>query len=212
MSIGVSALAGGTRQPAAEAGRALLDAADRGVDLGEDFFGRSSASDRQGDDRGGSHYNEGAITLDLEDEITREAEVWMELGLHPNIVSCYFVRKLGGIPRIFVEYVEGGTLYDVYEAMGYAVATDRLWQMDIYRRTARGKLSEILGSAGLQLDVPSRIMGYSDDEFAAQFAGLSADGDGEMVPAHPFVWFYIWKLVEQQQITYQEKRNQGCHK
>jgi diguanylate cyclase (GGDEF)-like protein len=31
VSIGVSALAGGTRQPAAEAGRALLDAADRGV-------------------------------------------------------------------------------------------------------------------------------------------------------------------------------------
>ncbi|MFQ5473706.1 MAG: protein kinase, partial [Dehalococcoidia bacterium] len=47
-----------------------------------------------------------------EQEITREAEVWMELGLHPNIVSCYFVRNLGGIPRIFVEYVEAGTLQE----------------------------------------------------------------------------------------------------
>ena len=47
-----------------------------------------------------------------EEDIVREAEVWMELGLHPNIVSCHFVRKLGGIPRIFVEYVEGGTLHD----------------------------------------------------------------------------------------------------
>jgi hypothetical protein len=34
----------------------------------------------------------------------------------------------------------------------------------------------------------------------------------EMVPAHPFVRFYIWKLVEQQQIAHQEKWNQGCHK
>jgi len=73
-------------------------------------------------------------------------------------------------------FIEGGSLYDVYEAMGYAVATDRLWQIDIYRRTARGKLSEILGSAALELDVPMRLMGYSDEEYAAQFAALSADG------------------------------------
>jgi len=72
-------------------------------------------------------------------------------------------------------FIEGGSLYDVFEAMGYAVATDRLWQMDIYRRLARGKLSEILGPAGLELDVPMRIMGYSDEEYAAQFAALSAD-------------------------------------
>lgn len=45
-----------------------------------------------------------------EEEVFREAEVWMELGLHPNIASCYFVRTLGGVPRIFIEYVEGGTL------------------------------------------------------------------------------------------------------
>jgi penicillin amidase len=73
-------------------------------------------------------------------------------------------------------FIEGGSLYDVYEAMGYAVATDRLWQMDIYRRLARGKLSEVLGPAGLELDVPMRIMGYSDEEYATQLAALSADG------------------------------------
>ncbi|MCG7851495.1 MAG: protein kinase [Methanosarcinaceae archaeon] len=42
----------------------------------------------------------------------REAEVWIDLGLHPNIVSCYYVRDLGGIPRIFMEYVPGGSLKD----------------------------------------------------------------------------------------------------
>jgi serine/threonine protein kinase len=40
----------------------------------------------------------------------REAETWVSLGLHPHIVSCYYVRRLGGIPRIFAEFVEGGTL------------------------------------------------------------------------------------------------------
>ncbi len=40
----------------------------------------------------------------------REAKTWVSLGPHPNIVSCYYVRRLGGIPRIFAEFVEGGTL------------------------------------------------------------------------------------------------------
>lgn len=41
---------------------------------------------------------------------TKEANTWIELGLHPNIVSCYYVRVLGKIPRIFIEYVDGGSL------------------------------------------------------------------------------------------------------
>lgn len=40
----------------------------------------------------------------------RECETWVNLGLHPHTVSCYYVRQLGGLPRIFAEYVEGGSL------------------------------------------------------------------------------------------------------
>jgi len=41
---------------------------------------------------------------------TREAETWIDLGLHPHTVSCFYVRILGGIPRVFVECIEGGDL------------------------------------------------------------------------------------------------------
>ena len=41
-----------------------------------------------------------------------ECETWINLGLHPNIVSCYYVRMLGSVPRVFAEYVEGGSLKD----------------------------------------------------------------------------------------------------
>src|SRR5450432_1947380 len=41
-----------------------------------------------------------------------EAERWVNLGLHPHTVSCYYVRDLGGIPRVFAECVEGGSLSD----------------------------------------------------------------------------------------------------
>ena len=40
----------------------------------------------------------------------REAETWVNLDLHPNIVQCHYVRAIGGIPRIFAEYVPGGSL------------------------------------------------------------------------------------------------------
>lgn len=43
---------------------------------------------------------------------SREAETWVNLGLHPHIVSCFYVRTLGDIPRVFAEYIEGGSLSD----------------------------------------------------------------------------------------------------
>ena len=40
----------------------------------------------------------------------REAETWVDLGLHPYIASCYYVRDIDGLPRIFAEYIDGGDL------------------------------------------------------------------------------------------------------
>jgi serine/threonine protein kinase len=45
----------------------------------------------------------------------KEAETWINIGMHPHIVSCFYVRDLGGIPRIFIEYVSGGTLKDLID-------------------------------------------------------------------------------------------------
>lgn len=46
------------------------------------------------------------------EEFIRECENWINLGLHPNIVSCYYVREIGGVPTIFSEWMEGGSLKD----------------------------------------------------------------------------------------------------
>lgn len=74
-----------------------------------------------------------------------------------------------------VWFIEGGSLYEVFEAMGYAVATDRLFQMDLYRRTANGRLSELLGPSQLTTDIGLRMFSYSDAELTQQFDALSAD-------------------------------------
>jgi len=56
------------------------------------------------------------------EDFIREAETWVNLGLHPHITSCYYVRVIDDIPHIFVEFMEGKSLehwiqrkdYDLY--------------------------------------------------------------------------------------------------
>jgi penicillin G amidase len=65
-------------------------------------------------------------------------------------------RDHWGVPRIRANTVE-----DMVEAQGYVMAQDRLWQMDLLRRVARGQLSEILGPATLNVDRQFRTFGFT---------------------------------------------------
>ena len=42
----------------------------------------------------------------------RECSCWIDLGVHPNIVSCYYVRVIDSVPAIFSEWMDGGSLGD----------------------------------------------------------------------------------------------------
>ncbi len=48
----------------------------------------------------------------------REAETWVNLGLHPYTVSCYYVRRVDGIPCVFAEFVPGGNLHERLANLG----------------------------------------------------------------------------------------------
>ena len=75
-------------------------------------------------------------------------------------------------------------IYSIFEAMGYAVATDRLWQAETYRRSARGRLAEIFGSRYLGTDILLRTIGYSDQELQDGFDAL---GDEEQAVISGYV-------------------------
>ena len=62
-------------------------------------------------------------------------------GLHAPVTVR---RDERGIP-----YIEATNDEDLYFAQGYIIATDRLWQMDLLRRTVRGELAEIFGNWNL---------------------------------------------------------------
>lgn len=60
-----------------------------------------------------------------------------------------------------VPHVRAGSVEDLAEAQGYVMAQDRLWQMDLLRRAARGQLSEILGNRTLKIDESFRTYGFA---------------------------------------------------
>ena len=57
------------------------------------------------------------------------------------------VRDTADVPHIFA-----GSDRDVFFALGFAHAQDRLWQMTLMRRTVQGRLSELFGERTLAVD------------------------------------------------------------
>ena len=58
-----------------------------------------------------------------------------------------------------VPHIEAGNEADLYRALGYVHAQDRLFQMEMVRRLARGELAEILGPKLLDTDRLFRTLG-----------------------------------------------------
>ena len=70
-----------------------------------------------------------------------ECEAWINLGLHPNIVSCYFVREIDGVPTIFSEWMDNGSLENQIESGRLYTGTEAEQQeriLDIAIQFARG--------------------------------------------------------------------------
>jgi penicillin amidase len=61
-----------------------------------------------------------------------------------------------------VPHISAGSEADLYRALGYLHAQDRLFQMELLRRLARGELAQILGPALLDTDKLFRILGLRE--------------------------------------------------
>src|SRR5574341_449014 len=65
------------------------------------------------------------------------------------------IRDRWGVPHIYADNAR-----DLFFAVGYAQAQDRLWQMDFNRRAATGRLAEVLGEPALEIDRLVRRVGF----------------------------------------------------
>jgi len=57
--------------------------------------------------------------------------------------------------------IEAASRPDAFLALGYLTARDRLFQMDVLRRVATGRLSEVLGPATVDVDREQRTLGIA---------------------------------------------------
>ena len=64
------------------------------------------------------------------------------------------VRDAHAIPHIYAQSPEDGAF-----AMGYVHAQDRLWQLEMQRRTGQARLSEVVGEAAVETDRFLRTLG-----------------------------------------------------
>src|SRR5205823_3744602 len=76
--------------------------------------------------------------------------------LAPLTAPCEIQRDKWGIPHIYA-----ANDCDLYFGLGFAMAQDRLFQLDYLRRKGSGRLSEILGKSSLDLDVIARTVGLN---------------------------------------------------
>jgi penicillin amidase len=75
----------------------------------------------------------------------------------PGLASEVTVRR----DARHIPYIEASTEADAYFAQGYVTASDRLWQMDLLRRVARGETAEIFGRSVLEEDKRWRRFGFA---------------------------------------------------
>lgn len=68
------------------------------------------------------------------------------------------VRDRWGVPHIYAQ-----SEHDVFFAQGFVQAQDRLFQMDLWRRSVQGRLSEVLGPNFVERDAMTRRMQYRGD-------------------------------------------------
>jgi penicillin amidase len=94
-----------------------------------------------------------AVVLSINAQPPEGASTVVVNGLHEKLTIRYDTY---GVPLI-----EAANEDDLFFAQGYALASDRLWQLDLLRRSGRGELAEILGASVVEEDKRHRTLGFS---------------------------------------------------
>jgi penicillin amidase len=101
------------------------------------------------------------------DRLARESLAQIDGALDvPGLAAdVQVLRDRWGIPHIYAQ-----NEMDMFFAQGYVQAQDRLWQIDMWRRTNEGRLAEIVGAEAFEHDRLARLIMYRgpwDEEFAS---------------------------------------------
>src|SRR5437868_3875375 len=79
------------------------------------------------------------------------------------------LRDRWGVPHIYAQ-----NQHDLFFAQGFVAAQDRLFQMELWRRSGQGRLAEVLGPSALLRDINARLLMYRGD-MEAEYKSYSPD-------------------------------------
>ena len=88
----------------------------------------------------------------------------------PDGTTVIIDRDEYGVPHIKADNESA-----LFFGQGFAEAYDRLYQIDLNRRAATGRLSEWFGSLAIDVDKDVINTGYTDEELLNQFFSSSED-------------------------------------
>ena len=78
-------------------------------------------------------------------------------------------RDRWGVPHIYAN-----NQHDLFFAQGFVVAQDRLFQMELWKRSGQGRLAEVLGPDAVERDINARRLRYRGD-MDAEFQSYAPD-------------------------------------
>jgi penicillin amidase len=79
------------------------------------------------------------------------------------------VRDPWGVAHIYAQ-----NQHDLFFAQGFVAAQDRLFQMELWKRSGQGRLAEVLGPSALFRDIYARLLSYRGD-MEAEYRSYSPD-------------------------------------
>ncbi|MBV9479803.1 MAG: penicillin acylase family protein [Acidobacteria bacterium] len=103
---------------------------------------------------------DGVAAENLADELARQAKA--------TLVKVHGTIRVPGLQRPVtvmrdrwgVAHLYAQNQHDLFFAQGFVAAQDRLFQMELWRRSGQGRLAEILGPSALFRDINARLLSY----------------------------------------------------
>src|ERR1700683_1108630 len=81
------------------------------------------------------------------------------------------LRDRWGVSHIYAQ-----NQHDLFFAQGFVAAQDRLFQMELWKRSGQGRLAEVMGTSALFRDISARRFRYRGD-MAAEYKSYSPDAN-----------------------------------
>ena len=76
----------------------------------------------------------------------------------PGLYNTVRIRR----DRWGVAHIYASNQHDLFFAQGFVAAQDRLFQMELWKRSGQGRLAEVLGPGAVQRDINARLLRYRE--------------------------------------------------